>query len=116
MGKLISENSESDQPGIGSKHDDSYMGVLHIHGGDIKAKGGKKAAGIGGCKDRSSGEIRIFGGKIQATGGESGAGIGGGYGGGGTLTNIYGGNITAQGGGYAAGIGGQALFVSMVAK
>jgi hypothetical protein len=110
MGKLISENGESNQPGIGPKHDDSYMGVLHIHGGDIKAKGGKNAAGIGGCEDRSSGEIRIWGGKIQATGGESGAGIGGGYGGSGTLTNIYGGDITAQGGGSAAGIGGGEKF------
>ena len=106
MGKLISENGESSQPGIGPKHDDSYMGVLHIHGGDIKAKGGKNAAGIGGCEDRSSGGIHIWGGKIEATGGINGAGIGGGDGGNGTLTNIYGGNITAQGGECAAGIGG----------
>ena len=82
------------------------MGILDIHGGDIAVSGGKYAAGIGGCEDKSSGEIRIWGGNILATGGENGAGIGGGYGGSGTLTNIYGGEIIANGGESAAGIGG----------
>ena len=106
MGKLVSENSRESQPGIGPEHDDSYAGVIDIHGGDITAKGGQYAAGIGGCEDRSSGTITIYDGKINAVGGENGAGIGGGEGGSGTVTKIFGGTIFAQGGEEAAGIGG----------
>ena len=106
MGKLVSENSRESQPGIGPEHDGSYAGVIDIHGGDITAKGGQYAAGIGGCEDRSSGTITIYDGKINSVGGENGAGIGGGEGGSGTVTKIHGGTIYAQGGVEAAGIGG----------
>lgn len=106
MGKLVSENSRESQPGIGPEHNGSYAGVIDIHGGDITAKGGQYAAGIGGCEDRSSGTITIYDGKINSVGGENGAGIGGGEGGSGTVTKIHGGTIYAQGGVEAAGIGG----------
>ena len=109
MGKLIC-NGASSQPGIGPKYDDDgtthYSGHFDIHGGNIKATGGKYGAGIGGCEDRSSGTITIWDGKIEATGGTDAAGIGGGEGGSGTNTFIYGGNIKATGGDYGAGIGG----------
>ena len=109
MGKLICNGANS-QPGIGPKNDDNgtthYSGNFDIHGGNIKATGGKYGAGIGGCEDRSSGTITIWDGKIEATGGTDAAGIGGGEGGSGTNTFIYGGNIKATGGDYGAGIGG----------
>ena len=109
MGKLICNGARS-QPGIGPKNDDNgtthYSGNFDIHGGNIKATGGKYGAGIGGCEDRSSGTITIWDGKIEATGGTDAAGIGGGEGGSGTNTFIYGGNIKATGGDYGAGIGG----------
>jgi len=109
MGKLIC-NGASSQPGIGPKNGDNgtthYSGHFDIHGGNIKATGGKYGAGIGGCEDRSSGTITIWDGKIEATGGADAAGIGGGEGGCGTYTYIYGGEIEATGGDYGAGIGG----------
>ena len=106
MGKLISQNDSSSQPGIGCRRQEPTMGVLDIHGGNITAKGGSSGAGIGGCVDANSGEIRIWGGNITANGGKKAAGIGGGNGGSATATYIYGGNVTAKGGEYAAGIGG----------
>ena len=106
MGKLISQNGSSSQPGIGCRHQEASMGLLDIHGGHITAKGGSSGAGIGGCEDGNSGEIRIWGGNITANGGNKAAGIGGGNGGSGTSTYIYGGNVKAKGGEYAAGIGG----------
>ena len=106
MGKLISQNDSSSQPGIGCRRQEPTMGVLDIHGGNITAKGGSSGAGIGGCEDANSGEIRIWGGNITANGGKKAAGIGGGNGGSATATYIYGGNVTAKGGEYAAGIGG----------
>ena len=104
MGKLISNNTKEDWPGIGGKYD--QMGTLIIHGGDITASGGKYGAGIGGRRNRPGKNITIYGGKIKATGGEEGAGIGGGYGSGGVNITIYGGTITANGGKFGAGIGG----------
>ena len=104
MGKLISNNTEEDWPGIGGKYD--QMGTLIIHGGDITASGGKYGAGIGGRRNRPGKNITIYGGKIKATGGEEGAGIGGGTGCKGENITIYGGTITANGGKFGAGIGG----------
>ncbi len=104
MGKLISNNTEEDWPGIGGKTD--QMGTLIIHGGDITASGGKYGAGIGGRRNRPGKNITIYGGKIKATGGEGGAGIGGGTGCKGDNITIYGGTITANGGKFGAGIGG----------
>ena len=104
MGKLISKNTVESWPGIGGK--EGSMGTLVIHGGDIRAKGGKYAAGIGGREDKTNGPITIYGGKINATGGQNGAGIGGGEGGSGEHITIYGGRIWAEGGDVAAGIGG----------
>lgn len=89
MGKLVSNNTVESWPGIGGK--EGYMGMLVIHGGDIRAKGGQYAAGIGGREDKPNGPIIIYGGKIDATGGENGAGIGGGEGG--SLTIKKGGQL-----------------------
>ena len=104
MGKLISNNTKEDWPGIGGK--DGHMGTLIIHGGDITASGGKYGAGIGGRGGYPGKNITIYGGKIKATGGEGGAGIGGGSGCKGDNITIYGGTITANGGKFGAGIGG----------
>ena len=100
--------------GIGGNTDDEAAhGTITINGGNITAKGGFYAAGIGSGYGRAeesvNGDITINGGTIIATGGgEYGAGIGGGYvnkiSGGNIL--ITGGNVTATGGKYAAGIGG----------
>ena len=110
MGKLTADNSNRGTgAGIGCKDGDgdaNHPGTIIIHGGDIVAKGGKYAAGIGGGEDRPSGTITIWGGKVNATGGTDGAGIGGGEGGSGETITIYGGTVTAQGGGNGAGIGG----------
>ncbi|MBR5063273.1 MAG: hypothetical protein IKX05_01015, partial [Bacteroidales bacterium] len=120
MGQLISKNdSHSDSeynPGIGGRGDDYLAtGTIIIHGGDIKAYGGKYAAGIGGGSTGddtgsytlySCGDITIYGGAISAQGGERGAGIGGGYRSSGGSITVYGGSITAQAGSEGAGVGG----------
>lgn len=54
------------------------MGALTISGGEVKATGGDRAAGIGGSEDRSGMLVTINGGTVDATGGDNGAGIGGG--------------------------------------
>ena len=129
MGKLIADNSDKGTgAGIGCKDGDgeaNHPGTIIIHGGDITAKGGTYAAGIGGGEDRPSGTITIWGGTITALadGGSDcyGAGIGSGdfcdYSGEDVdnyQITIHGGNITARGGGWnsalvaggGAGIGG----------
>ncbi len=73
--------------------------------GQLIAKGGKWAAGIGGGKGADGNNITINGGKITATG-YTAAGIGGGYGGNCSNITINGGTVTATGGGLGAGIGG----------
>ncbi len=100
-------------------------GNVTIYGGTVTAKGGGRAAGIGGGyatdeqlqvnKGGNGGTVNIYGGHVTAIGGEDiaehgyyggGAGIGGSlYGNGGTV-NIYGGTVSATGGKGAAGIGG----------
>ena len=73
--------------------------------GEIRAKGGKNGAGIGGGRYGTGERINFMSGTITAIGGDYGAGIGGGRRGNGNLISIYGGDITATGGGFAAGIG-----------
>lgn len=122
MGKLTADNSgEGTGAGIGCKDkaddDDNRTGTIIIHGGDIVAKGGRLAAGIGGGEDRPSGTITIWGGKVNATGGTDGAGIGEGKydnkGGKSGHIEIWGGDIGAYGDKgndcYGAGIGGGAF-------
>lgn len=116
MGKLIADNSDKGTgAGIGCKDGDgeaNHPGTIIIHGGDITAKGGSYAAGIGGgdfCdysgEDVDNYQITIHGGNITARGGGwnsalvagGGAGIGGGrFSRPGTIV-INGGTIYAQG-------------------
>ena len=90
-------------------------GNIQIMGGRIIAKGGRRAAGIGGGYETSCGNIRILDGNITATSESGGDGIGAGYHGNDTETTmsahcgnivIRGGTIDATGGQVAAGIGG----------
>ena len=79
MGKLDIESGYYDRAaGIGSDYvygdeSTSYQrtpGDLEIHGGDIYAKGGDRAAGIGGGNYQHGGLVIIYGGKIAAHGGD----------------------------------------------
>ena len=97
--------------GIGCGDKTQYggeCGTIEIKGGDITAKGGEYAAGIGGAYHWTSGHIHISGGTVNATGGRLAAGIGSGYMGfmSGDI-EIDGGKVVASGGADgAAGIGG----------
>lgn len=108
-GKLNSTNSRGDKPGIGGE--DGAMGALVVHGGNIYAKGGSEAAGIGGRDTYVNGPITIFDGYIDAHGGDYAAGIGTGdeprsfTANEGHIT-IYGGDVHGSGGKEGAGIGG----------
>lgn len=62
---------------INGTHSMSYLWA-GITGGNIKAKGGVGAAGIGGGRGADCGDIHISGGTIIAEGGDDAAGIGGG--------------------------------------
>ena len=104
--------------GIGGNEDtanddgkDSYhAGTIYIHGGNISAKGGHSAAGIGGgfydndTQDYggNGGKVYIYGGNINAEGGYGAAGIGGGYcngySGDGAEVDVRGGTVTTIGG------------------
>lgn len=99
-----------DGAGIGA-WDGQIGGSVVIKGGNIKAEGGGKDAGIGGAKGSDSGfdGVTIYGGEITAVSGGRAAAIGSGQknneencG----AINIYGGKITAEGNHYGAGIGG----------
>ena len=83
---------------------------IEIHGGDIYAKGGDNAAGIGGGKEQVGFDVTIYGGKVEAHGDDNaiydGAGIGGGQSGEGGTFIIYDGIVKAYGGQDGAGIGG----------
>ena len=75
--------------------------------GQLIAKGGDWAAGIGGGNTGSGSNITINGGVVTATGGILGAGIGGGgYGGSGSNITINDGTVTANSRQDGAGIGG----------
>ena len=101
LGKIHSDAYWDDHySGIGEYYD-SYCPVT-IHGGDIYARGGNAAPGIGsyvdkGDDDKDGGDITIYGGKIEAIGGSGASGIGSGsgvphYG----TISIYGGTIIAR--------------------
>ena len=50
---------------------------LYVYGGDITARGGKNAAGIGCSYESNTLDVDIYGGTVKAYGGEEAAGIGG---------------------------------------
>ena len=129
MGKLIAESGYADMTaGIGSDteevarsyssgkkgtgtttvfYDQRIPAELEIHGGDIYAKGGDNAAGIGGGKMQSGCDLTIYGGKVEGhCKDRHGAGIGGGDCGNGGTIIIYDGIVAGYGGVYGAGIGG----------
>ncbi len=108
-GHLIADSDDwgDGHAGIGYKKNSGGVGSLVINGGDILARGGGDAAGIGGVENRGNGPITINGGRVVAYGGKWGAGIGGGQGGDqDNPIKINGGYVEAHGGKYAAGIGG----------
>ena len=77
-GSLIVDGCDEDKSAIGAVE----VGTLVINDGDVIAKGGKYAAGIGGDKNNiSGGSITINGGIVHAvnTGLDYAPGIGGGY-------------------------------------
>ena len=103
LGKINADAYFSnDLSGIGEYYNSSCS--VTIHGGDIYARGGKYASGIGSYTDNDDnnntdgGDITIYGGKIEAIGAAGGAGIGSGYDVPhyGTI-RIYGGTVDAKG-------------------
>ncbi len=98
-------------------------GNVTIYGGTVTAKGGGRAAGIGGGyatdeqlqvnKGGNGGTVNIYGGHVTAIGGEDIAEhgyYGGGAGGKDGVINITGGDVRATGGDKSAGIGNQAFY------
>ncbi len=103
---------ETNNAGIGGNgnEDDGACGTIEIYGGNITARGGGNAAGIGGGNGGSGTSISINGGKVTAQGGDYAAGIGSGNGASqsnGSI-NINRGTVIADGGVRGAGIGGGA--------
>ena len=107
-GSLKATGGEGAGIGASSRRNGS-LGTIVIDGGDIKAYGGKMAAGIGGSAEGGSGTIIINNGTVYAKGGHGsyykdiknvygGAGIGGGANGCVDKIEINGGNVTAYGG------------------
>ena len=107
MGGNITAKGGHDAAGIGA-NDEHTHGPIHINAGNINAKGGTYGAGIGGSNDYGANKIYIYGGNVTAVGGDDAAGIGGGDDGGGGICHLYGGLIKAYGGDQGAGIGGGA--------
>ncbi len=64
--------------GIGSGNIQGTSGNLTVYGGDIYAKGGTDAAGIGGGSGENGGSFTMYGGAVEAQGNRS-NGIGAGY-------------------------------------
>lgn len=96
IGGYLDLNSDEPVPG----------GTVVINGGNITARGGLGAAGIGGGFCSDGGDVIINNGYVAAYGNAGGAGIGGGhYGANGTVT-VNGGTVEAYGADDAAGIGG----------
>ncbi|MBQ3811556.1 MAG: 6-phosphofructokinase, partial [Kiritimatiellae bacterium] len=92
--------------GIGTRGGNRICGKIRIESGNVVARGGYRAAGIGGgdASNLQTDGIEISGGYVDARGGESGAGIGGGKASvelpdgavkvtGGTVLAAHGGNI-----------------------
>ncbi len=90
--------------GIGGDKEKN-SGNITIHGGTIIAEGGNNAAGIGGGEKGRGGNITIYNGSITATGAISAAGIGGGSNSGCGNITINNGNIAARASYTGAGIG-----------
>ena len=94
--------------GIGGARDIN-CGNIEIQGGNVTAKGGLYAAGIGGggCDSVGSncGTITISGGTVVATSATMGCGIGCGWAGDCGIITISDGNVTATGGYAGPGIG-----------
>ena len=114
MGKLMVTNeSYNHGAGIGSAFHDykaKKAGELVIHGGHIKAEGGKNSAGIGSCDrfktvdEALCKSVTVYGGYVRAIGGVNAAGIGGANGVDGGDFILYDGTVIAEGG--ASGVGG----------
>lgn len=101
--------------GIGGRNNSAAAGTIRINSGDICAKGGNRAAGIGGGVLGKGGTVKISGGIVTATGKGGGAGIGGGYQGDGGTVEVTGGKVTACADGSAgAGIGGGQMRGSVI--
>lgn len=102
---ILQASGEDSKAGIGATN----VGMLVING-NVAARGGNNAAGLGGSSNNTSGgTIIINGGEVVAKGGLGAAGIGGGLVGPcGTIT-INGGKVIAEGGMYgdliSSGIG-----------
>ena len=106
-GTIVADGSVDTSCGI------SCANSIRIYGGDVTARGGSEATGIGGEPEYL---VQIFGGNVHAYGGEDAAGIGGSRGRyskmslgflswGGANVEISGGTVYAEGAGWAAGIG-----------
>lgn len=78
---LLTVSGGSNGAGIGSRCGFGSPGKIVINSGTIFAKGGEKAAGIGGgiSSDLATDNIEINGGVVTALGGRLAAGIGAGY-------------------------------------
>lgn len=67
--------------GLGSTTENRNTRESHltVYGGEITARGGKNAAGIGCSFESNTLDVDIYGGTVKAYGGEDAAGIGGAY-------------------------------------
>ena len=83
----------------------SACGTVTINGGNVTAKGGGCAAGIGGGYQGQGCTLTVNGGNVTAIGGSYAAGIGGGYVFSGKTVTINGGTVTAIAGTDAVAIG-----------
>ena len=90
--------------GIGGEY--THGSNITINGGVVTATGGEFGAGIGGGAEGSGSGITINGGTVTATGGKWASAIGGGWRGSGSNITINGGTVTANGGEQASAIGG----------
>lgn len=107
-GKLIADASDVEScAGIGGNVGESGAHLVKICSGNVTAKGGVDAAGIGGGerdggKGGDGGDFIMYGGTCNAHGKEFGAGVGGGNNGNGGTIIVYGGELSAYGGYYTA--------------
>jgi hypothetical protein len=91
-------------PDYGRSAIDTTDAALVIDSGEVSARAGSFAAGIGN-RDGDFGSITINGGTVLATSGELSAGIGGGIGSTGGTVTITSGTVTAVGSAGGSGIG-----------
>ncbi len=76
---------------------------LYVYGGEITARGGKNAAGIGCSYESNTLDVDIYGGTVKAYGGEEAAGIGG------APYSYYRGPVTIYGGTVEATAGSECV-------